>query len=89
VLLGNADGSFQAPLTFNAGASSQHTAVIADFNGDGKNDVALTTVNGVSIFLGDGKGGLGQPHIFFAGNGPIALAVGDFNSDKKTRSSRC
>src|SRR6266581_4836158 len=40
VLLGNGDGTFQAPQNFGAGYGPAFTAV-ADFNGDGKLDLAV------------------------------------------------
>src|SRR5437773_11863713 len=42
VLLGKADGSFQQVRLFDDGVGRPFDAVIADFNGDGKNDVAVT-----------------------------------------------
>ena len=42
VLLGNANGSFQQVRLFDDGVGRPFDAVIADFNGDGKNDVAVT-----------------------------------------------
>src|SRR5262245_26038755 len=39
VLLGNGDGSFRAPVSFQVG-SDPHTAAVADFNSDGRLDVA-------------------------------------------------
>ena len=43
LLLGNRNGSFQPLKLINAGGTNPFDAVIADFNGDGKNDIALTT----------------------------------------------
>ena len=40
VLLGNGDGSFQAPLTFGVGIAPTSVAV-GDFNADGKQDLAV------------------------------------------------
>jgi hypothetical protein len=39
VLPGNGNGTFGQAVTLNAGASPRH-AVVADFNGDGKPDIA-------------------------------------------------
>lgn len=88
VVLGNPNGTFQPPVSFDTGATSnigftEFSVVIADFNGDGKNDVAVTTLDGVSILLGDGKGGLGVPRIFATGTLPFAMVAGDFNGDGK------
>jgi hypothetical protein len=55
----------------------------ADFNSDGKPDVAVTSnyTNTVSIFLGKGNGAFQTPVSYAVGTGPVALAVGDFNRD--------
>jgi hypothetical protein len=56
VMLGNGDGSFRSPLSY-AGAASK--IAIADFNGDGKLDVAGTSSgNTVFVRLGNGDGTL-------------------------------
>jgi hypothetical protein len=81
VILGNHDGSFQAPLFFDSGAIGTSAATVADFNEDGKQDVAVTTLSGVSLLLGDGAGNLGTPRTFIVGNTPEALVSGDFNGD--------
>jgi hypothetical protein len=55
----------------------------ADFNGDGRPDVATANSQGnsVSILLNDGHGGF-LPHSDYpAGNFPVALVAGDFNND--------
>jgi len=45
---------------FPSGGVGPFDAVVADFNGDGKNDVAVTIpAGGISILLGDGLGHLG------------------------------
>lgn len=56
----------------------------ADFNGDGKLDVATANANNVSIMLGQGVQGLGQARNFPVGSKPRNLSVGDFNGDGKT-----
>lgn len=40
VLLGNGDGTFQAPVTYTAPVASY--LVLGDFNGDGKPDIAFS-----------------------------------------------
>jgi len=59
----------------------------ADFNGDGKADLAVANNadNSVSVFLGHGDGTFGSAITTTAigGQGPVALAVGDFNGDGK------
>src|SRR5262249_7318509 len=62
IWLGNGDGSFQTPATYSAGSNGWGPIVSADFNGDGKADLAMgvqgTTV-GVAILPGNGDGSFG------------------------------
>ena len=86
VLLGDGAGGFvPAPNSpFMVGMGPQ-SVVTGDFNGDGRPDLATANEysGNVTVLLGDGAGGFtdaeGSP--FQVGNGPISLAVGDFNSD--------
>jgi hypothetical protein len=58
----------------------------ADFNGDGKADWATTnfSANNISIFLGNGAGGvLSTTTLSASGNNPRNIATGDFNSNGK------
>jgi len=84
VLLGKRDGSFQQLQLFDSGGANPFDAVMADFNGDGKNDVAVTFPSGgVSILLGDGLGHLGAPRLLSAGAHPLHVVAADFNGDHK------
>jgi hypothetical protein len=82
ILLGNGDGTFQAPVSYNT-AYEGFSAAVADVNGDGKLDIIT---NGVSVLLGNGDG------TFTNGGGvpisnnqflPSAPVLGDFNGDGK------
>jgi hypothetical protein len=83
ILLGKGDGTFTAAPTLVTDTFPS-TLVTADFNGDGKPDLAFgSEVDGsISIFLGNGDGtftqGVSIPGTF-ANVG--ALAVGDVNGD--------
>src|SRR5690349_7152345 len=81
-------GTATAALTFSGPtpyeAHTNPTAIAdGDFNGDGRQDVAVANngTDDVSILLGSGSGSFGPPTNFGAGPSPEALAVGDFNRD--------
>jgi hypothetical protein len=61
-------------------------AVIADFNRDGRSDVAIANLTGVSsgsvtIALGNGDGTFGPGANLLVGPNPQSVAVGDFDRD--------
>ncbi len=84
ILLGNGTGGFSNPTTLGRG-NGAGGVVVSDFNGDSKQDLAVsnTTSGNVSIFLGDGAGGFGAATNFTAGQDPGSLTAGDFNGDGK------
>jgi hypothetical protein len=55
--------------------------VAADFNADGKADVAVIDNGKVSLYLGDGAGALAVARQFIANDYDYALTTGDFNGD--------
>jgi hypothetical protein len=57
--------------------------VTADFNGDGKLDLAVANYqdNMVSVLLGKRDGTFQAAHAYATGAGPRSIAVGDFNKD--------
>ncbi len=86
VLLGVGDGTFGPDAAFAVGSEPTSLAT-GDFNGDGKLDLVVTNFNSntVSILLGNGDGTF-QPAVtrtYSVGNGPISVAVADFNRDGK------
>jgi hypothetical protein len=82
VLLGNGDGTFQAPQLLVLGTQIPSVAV-GDFNRDGNLDIVTGSFGGtVSVLLGNGNGTFQAPLNFSSGVGdPAALAVADFNRD--------
>ena len=58
-----------------------NTHIAADFNGDGKPDLAGAGANAVSVMLGNGDGTFRPKTDFPIGMQTQAVAAGDFNSD--------
>jgi hypothetical protein len=84
ILLGNGDGTFQPPRIFSA--SNPIGLAVGDFNEDGNLDLAVVEANGtgdgsLTIFLGDGKGGLKRFASYPIGIESVNVAVADFNGD--------
>ena len=89
VLLGIGDGTFQTPVTTVMGNGISSIA-IADFNRDGKADLAFSNTGwgDISLVLGNGDGTLQSPMEFFVGathalQSPYIgeLAVADFDGN--------
>jgi hypothetical protein len=45
VMLGNGDGTFQAPVTYSSGAPGAWSVAVEDVNGDGRPDLVVTNMN--------------------------------------------
>jgi MBG domain (YGX type)/Bacterial Ig-like domain (group 3)/FG-GAP-like repeat len=98
IFLGNGDGTFQTPVTTElALETNPYSIQIADFNGDGKVDLVISSANGgntggtfldlVYIFMGNGDGTFQSPQGVLPASTPYglstSLATGDFNGDGK------
>jgi hypothetical protein len=81
VLLGNGNGTFQPPLRHETGVLGSMSVVVGEFTGDGILDVATGNRSVVddedlgrlfwdslSVFPGDGKGGLAAPTTYALGD---------------------
>ena len=86
LLPGGGPGAAAEPSRFATG-SAPGSVEVADFNGDGKPDLAVANEQSqdVTVLLGDGRGGLtaAQGSPFAAGQQPNDIAIGDFNRDGK------
>jgi hypothetical protein len=95
VLLGNGNGTFQAPAEFRVGASPgnlgidlelptyRRDLIVADLNHDGRADTitANYSASDVSVLLGRGDGTLQAQRRSNATATPYALALGDLDED--------
>src|SRR5436305_3116045 len=90
ILLGNGSGTGDGTFRFASGSpistgTRPVSAEVADFDGDGKLDLAVVdfTDSIVSVFRGNGDGTFGAPTASGVGGHPFSLVVGDFNNDGK------
>jgi sugar lactone lactonase YvrE len=83
ILLGNGDGTFTATKTSPTVGLYPDSIVVADFNGDGIADLALTSVDQdiVTILLGKGDGTFTTSPNLDTVSTPQSVATGDFNQD--------
>ncbi len=86
VMLGNGDGTFGKSLPFSLPDDVVPAMQVADFNGDGKPDLAVLMFNLCTVVLlpGNGNGGFGTPTIYgVSGGRNEEMVVADFNGDGK------
>jgi len=83
-LFGDGAGGFGAPVKYTVGDYPQ-AAVVRDFNGDGKPDIAVPNYGSanVTILFNDGAGRFPDSKQITTGSNGRALGVGDFNADGK------
>jgi hypothetical protein len=86
IFLGDGKGGFKLSGSYVLGPVSVSVAV-ADFNGDGHLDVAVTnkgfnTPGSVMTFFGDGHGKLQGRTTYKLSGGPFGIAAGDLNGDQ-------
>lgn len=85
ILIGNDNGTLQSFAEYDVGGQSPERLAIADLDGDGIRDIVTANGhfadNSVSVILGAGDGSFGKARVYAAGQGPVDVAVADFNSD--------
>jgi hypothetical protein len=82
VFLGNGDGTFLPPQSFDIGARVWHVT-LADMNNDGRLDILTSNKgdNTISVLLGNGDGTFKPQIVVPAGNRVVAPTVADVNGD--------
>ncbi len=84
LMLGNGDGTFQAPITTPAG-DAPYSVAVADLNRDGKLDAVVSSYTTgsklISVFLGNGDGTLRPRVTYAAGQNDQHVEIGDLNAD--------
>jgi hypothetical protein len=85
VLLGNGDGTFQTPVTYSVPTAPYLS--IADFNSDGKPDIAIAGPNGsanqICVLINNGDGTFKSPVDYNVSGVVQALKTVDLNGDHK------
>jgi hypothetical protein len=81
VILGNGDGTFQTPVSYDLGRGLPGNVTVVDINQDGRDDIFASTDSGVQLLLGNGDGTFQAPVPFTLG---FPEAVADLNGDGRS-----
>jgi hypothetical protein len=86
ILIGSAVGTFSITYSYTLPPTSNPSDLkVADFNGDGRPDIAVTLSysSKVAVLNNSTFGGFTYSGFYAVGYGPNSLDVGDFNNDGK------
>jgi hypothetical protein len=85
VLFGFGDGTFVGKTDYPTGGIASGSVTSADFNNDGKLDLAAAnqSSDSVSVLLGNGDGTFQAQVSYPAGPSPVSLAAADFGNNGK------
>ncbi len=82
VFLGNGNGTFQNPTTYNpTGGGGFSSVTLADFNGDNLLDIATADNANIGILINSGTGTFSTSQSFTGRGDAPQLSTGDFNND--------
>jgi hypothetical protein len=90
ILLGNGDGTFAKGQAFNLAPlihgeyNGPRSIILGDFNGDGREDIAVTTYNSIIVLLqNSASAGFQQPEAFSLERNATAIVSADLTGDGK------
>ena len=89
ILLGNGDGTFQAPLSFSSAGGDAVSVAISDVNGDGKPDIVASnycycSASTVGVLIANGDGTFQSPVSYLTGGArSYSVLLADFDGDGK------
>ena len=86
ILPGKGDGSFLAPVQYNPAPQPISFLATADFNGDGRPDLAFLepvtqAPTEIGVMLGNADGIMQSPRVYPAGDTPASPVLADLNGD--------
>ncbi len=83
LLLGNGDGTFQAPRQISTGGDGGLDVSATPFTAGGNYNIVVANnlTNTVSVLVGNGDGTFQSPVVYPVGVQPYTVAVGDVNND--------
>lgn len=83
VLLGNGNGTFQAPVRHGTLGETTEAVTIGDVNGDGNADIidGSYSTHSIGVYLGNGDGTFQARQATAAGTFPWSIAFGHFDGD--------
>lgn len=84
LLVGNGSGGFSSQSqTSNSGNSGRHSIAVADLTNSGRLDAVVSEddLSQFAVALNNGSGGLADPSNVSTSNGPVGVALADYNGD--------